>query len=119
MNDPASRFSDLSFWNKVRQVGHRAGFRTIETALLLFYTATAPGTPVWCKGVLLGALGYFISLLDAVPDLTPVLGYTDDLSVMLAALATVASHITPALRDKAHQQALRLLGPQKPAAKKD
>lgn len=50
-------------------------------------------TPVWAKGIIFAALGYFISPVDAIPDITPVIGYTDDLGVLVAALAAVASHI--------------------------
>jgi uncharacterized membrane protein YkvA (DUF1232 family) len=51
-----------------------------------------------------GALGYFIFPLDAVPDLAPLIGYTDDLTVMAAALATVAFYITPEVKAQAHEK---------------
>lgn len=73
----------------------------LEHAFILFYTLKAPETPLWCRTVILGALGYFISLIDGIPDLTPVLGYTDDITVMAAAVATLATHITPEIKQKA------------------
>ncbi len=104
------RFSASKLWQKVKSSAYIAGRHTTETALLLYYTSTAPATPAWCKTVIYGALGYFISLLDGIPDLTPVLGYTDDLAVMLAAIATLTQHITPEIRQQAKAKAEALFG---------
>lgn len=105
----AKRFDPSRLWRKIISSGRKAGFQTIELALTLYYTARAPETPIWCKTAIYGALGYFISLVDAIPDLTPVLGYTDDVGVMLSALAMLATHVTPEIRAKARQQAIKLL----------
>lgn len=102
---PVSR---RALWDKCRSAGRRAGHAATENALLLYYTATAPTTPVWCRHVIYGALGYFISLVDGIPDLTPILGYTDDIGVMAAALVTIARHITPEAREKAREKTDRL-----------
>lgn len=45
-------------------------------------------TPIWAKTTIMGALGYFISPLDAIPDITPFVGYSDDLGILVAAVAT-------------------------------
>ena len=49
----------------------------------------------------MGALGYFISPFDAIPDMTPVIGYVDDLGVLTMALATVAAYISDDIKSKA------------------
>jgi len=43
-------------------------------------------------------LGYFISPLDIIPDFTPLVGFSDDLGVLAAAIATVSAHITDEVR---------------------
>ena len=48
-----------------------------------------------------GALAYFIMPADAVPDLLPAAGFTDDLGALVAALVVVMAHITPEVRAKA------------------
>ncbi len=101
----------VRLWHKIRHAGKIAGFNAVETALVLFYTSTAKETPTWCKSVIYGALGYFISLIDGIPDLTPILGYTDDVAVMMAAMATIAQHITPEIRTKALARTETFLGP--------
>ena len=105
---PSSEISEKSFWGKVKNSASSAGYEAIHNALILYYTARAKETPLWCKTVIVGALGYFISLIDAIPDLTPIFGYTDDISVMIAAVAALATHITPEIKGKAKEKADKL-----------
>ena len=53
------------------------------------------------KSIILGALGYFIFPIDAIPDVLVPLGYTDDLGVLAAAVTAVAMHITPEVKQQA------------------
>lgn len=86
-------YSEDDFWSKVKKYAKVAGESVLEPALKMYYAAMDSDTPVWAKGIIFAALGYFISPVDAIPDITPVIGYTDDLGVLVAALAAVASHI--------------------------
>lgn len=97
--------SEKRFLGKVKRAFKSAGQETIEKSFLLFYTMRDPNTPAWCKGVIIGALGYFISLIDGIPDLTPMLGYTDDVGVMIAALSAIAGHVTDENKEKAKLKA--------------
>lgn len=96
-------YSEGGFWEKARKYARAAGETVLEPALKLYYAARDPDTPAWAKTTMFGALGYFISPLDAIPDLTPVVGYSDDLGVLVAAVAAVASHIKPEHAEKARQ----------------
>ena len=69
--------------------------------LTAYYCAIDPATPARAKATLLGALGYFVLPLDAIPDMFLAFGYTDDLAVLLLALRIVQAHITQAHRDRA------------------
>jgi len=95
---------------KIRSALNLVSEEAVTHALMLYYTLRAPETPLWCRTVIIGALGYFISIIDGIPDLTPFLGYTDDISVMAAAVATLATHITPEIKAKAKCKAKQLLG---------
>ncbi|RLA56495.1 MAG: hypothetical protein DRQ65_03020, partial [Gammaproteobacteria bacterium] len=44
--------------------------------------------------------GYFIVPLDAIADLTPAVGYADDLGVLALAIAAVATYINDDVRKK-------------------
>ncbi|WP_250657324.1 YkvA family protein [Alkalimarinus coralli] len=107
-NTHSDKVTEASFWEKVKSSASAAGHEAIYNALILYYTARAKDTPIWCKTVIAGALGYFISLIDTIPDLTPVLGYTDDVAVMIAAIGALAAHITPEIKQKAKQRSDKL-----------
>ena len=91
----AATYSDAGFWRKLLDFAKAAGREVVELALELYYALQSPATPAWAKAVILGALGYFISPVDLIPDFIPVVGYTDDLGVLAAAVGTVATYITP------------------------
>lgn len=86
-------FSDESFWDKVKKYSKAAGESALEPAIKMYYAAIDADTPLWAKSTIYGALGYFISPIDAIPDIAPLIGYTDDVGVLCAALAATAAHI--------------------------
>lgn len=94
-------YSEDSFWTKVKDYGKAAGSAVLRLALMMYYSGKDAETPLWARTTIMGALGYFISPIDAIPDFTPVLGYSDDLGVLTAAVAVVAAHITPAHKRRA------------------
>lgn len=94
--------------DKLGTAVRQASGEVLRHALQLYFAARSPETPAWARSVIYGALGYFISVFDAVPDFTPVMGYTDDLSVLAAALATVATYVGPEERRKARAVLARL-----------
>jgi len=100
--------SEKKLLTKIKSAFSSLSQEAITHALILYYTLRASDTPVWVKTVILGALGYFISLIDGIPDLTPILGYTDDISVMAAAIAALSSYITPDIRNKAKRKSEQL-----------
>lgn len=97
-------YSEKGFWKKVVEFAGKAGREVIEKALILFYVAQSDKTPLWAKTVIFAALGYFINSLDAIPDMTPVVGFADDLGVLVAALASVAAFIKPEIKQKAEDK---------------
>lgn len=102
-NQFENEFSDSGFWDKVKKNARSAGESVLEPALKLYYAAQDPETPVWAKTTIYGALGYFISPIDAIPDITPIVGYSDDLGVLVAATAAVAAHVAEKHKDKAKE----------------
>ena len=97
----ASAFSDDGFWSKLAAFAKTAGSEVVEKALWLYYAFQNKDTPAWAKTAIVGALGYFISPIDAIPDVVPVVGYADDLGVLALAVATVATNIDQSVRDQA------------------
>lgn len=87
------KYNESKFWRTLAKVIKLTGVGLIEKALVLYYSAKDDSTPKWAKSVIFGALGYFVFPLDAIPDIVPVAGYTDDISVIIAALGTVTLYI--------------------------
>lgn len=100
----AQYYSESDLWSKIKKFAQQAGQDIIEKALLLYFAAQSPDTPDWAKATIYGALGYFIFPIDAIPDTIPVVGFTDDLTVLAAAVGTVAMSITPAIRMQAKKK---------------
>ncbi|GAK71441.1 hypothetical protein RRU01S_17_00410 [Agrobacterium rubi TR3 = NBRC 13261] len=79
------------FWPKMKRVASKVPFA--RDAAAAYYCAMDRDTPFRAKGILLAALGYFILPIDAVPDIFAVVGFTDDIAVLTAALAMIRAHI--------------------------
>lgn len=94
-------FSLGAFNTKMKQVIRKVGIRGTYTILLLFYAMKQKDTPMWAKNVIVGVLGYFISPIDGLPDLTPFVGYTDDFGLLGLGLVAIAAYINHEVRSKA------------------
>lgn len=85
--------------DRLKRLGRRVPFA--EDLLAALYCALDPATDKKVKLVLFGAAAYFVMPMDAIPDIFPVIGFTDDAAVIAAALAAVRAGITDTHRDKA------------------
>jgi uncharacterized membrane protein YkvA (DUF1232 family) len=103
--EPADRLAEdresvrRRFWIKFKRVAAKIPFT--EDLLAAYYCAFDKQTPRHVQAALLGAIAYFILPFDFIPDMLPVLGYTDDAAVLATAIRLVANHITQDHRDAA------------------
>jgi uncharacterized membrane protein YkvA (DUF1232 family) len=81
------------FWIKLKRVVAQLPFA--EDLLAAYYCAFDRETPRHVQVGLLGAIAYFVLPFDFIPDMLPVLGFTDDAAVLATAIRMVATHITP------------------------
>lgn len=72
-----------------------------EDLVAAYYCALDRNTPMKAKGILFGALAYFILPIDVIPDFILGLGFTDDMAVLFAAFNVVRTHVTQSHRDRA------------------
>lgn len=79
----------------------KMGVKVVYAALLLFYSYQSKDTPKWAKNVIIGALAYFVSPIDGIPDLSPFIGFTDDMGILSFGLVTIACYIDKDIRSKA------------------
>ena len=94
------------FWGKFKRVAARLPFA--EDLLSAYYCAFDLQTPRHVQAALLGAIAYFILPFDFIPDMLPVLGFTDDAAVLATAIRLVAAHITPEHREAARARLRRM-----------
>jgi uncharacterized membrane protein YkvA (DUF1232 family) len=94
-----------AFWPKFKRFAANLPFA--EDLLAAYFCAFDRNTPRRVQAVLIGALAYFILPFDFVPDMLPVLGFTDDAAVLATAIRMVAAHITPAHREAARRALAR------------
>lgn len=103
MPEHTAEYSAKSFWDKLKNYAIAAGRAVVEKALTLYYCHGDSDSPAWAKTVIVGALAYFILPTDAIPDLIPVAGYTDDLGALAAALTMLAAHVKKEHIQKANE----------------
>ncbi len=102
MNDKYSKYySEKTLWNKIKKYSKSAGVTVVYAVLLLYYAMIDKTTSVRTRLMIAAALGYFILPTDAILDLTPLIGYSDDLGVLLFALTQISSIITLEIKEKA------------------
>lgn len=87
------------FWPKIRRTAARIPFA--DQLVSVYFAARDPETPTAAKGIMLGALAYFVLPFDAVPDLLAGVGFTDDAAVIAAVVATLGANIRKRHRDLA------------------
>ena len=97
-------YSDSGFWGKLAKFALKIGEPVVYNALLLYYLLKSPYCPIQQKALILGALGYLILPLDLVPDVTPLLGFTDDAAALAAVIKVVKNNITPEIENQAREK---------------
>ena len=90
---------ERGFFKKVKRTIGRVPF--VPDAVALYFCMRDPITPLWVKSAIAAGLIYFVSPIDAIPDLIGLVGYADDAAVIGTVLATVKNHLTEEHRRKA------------------
>ncbi len=94
------------FWPKIRRTAAKIPFA--GQVLSVYYAARDPETPTAAKGIMLGALAYFVLPVDAIPDIFAGIGFTDDAAVIAALIATLGANIKRRHKDQADAALERL-----------
>ncbi len=102
--DNRPSFSVATLWDQARASGKAISYRGLKTAFTLYYCLQDSDTPAWARAAITAALAYLILPVDAIPDVIPAAGYTDDAVVLAAALCTTAAHIKPNHQRRATDQ---------------
>jgi len=100
-NQYDKHFNNENFLDKIRKTISTIPFA--EEALSLYFTLLDEETSLWAEGIIAGALGYFIFPFDAIPDIIPIAGYTDDAAVLFAAINSLSDFIKEEHHNKAKE----------------
>ena len=103
-------YSEAGLWSKITGNVKKVGANLLYEVLQLFYVAQNPNVPMKIRAAMIAPLGYFISPVDLIPDLTPVVGYTDDAAVIAMAIAFAHAYIDDEIRQKAKDKLVSFFG---------
>lgn len=87
------KFVEENLWQKLERVGKKISFARDILALVNYMRD--PLVSWHRKAIVVAGLIYFISPIDAIPDISPFIGYLDDLGVITALLKFLGSELTP------------------------
>ncbi|MFY8208153.1 MAG: YkvA family protein [Caulobacter sp.] len=94
------------FLPKIRKVAAKIPFAA--DALSVWWAARDPETPIAAKGMMLAGLAYFVLPTDALPDVLPAIGFTDDAAVIAALVAILGKTLKPRHKEAAQAFLSRL-----------
>ena len=103
-------YNESSFLDKVTKYGKLIGINALYKAVQLWFVMQKPDVPATTKAVIMGALGYLIAPLDFLPDLMPVLGYTDEFVAITFALIKVQGYIDEEVERKSKHLLAKIFG---------
>lgn len=102
----SGEYSEENFLTKISRNFKSLGSKIILPALELYVALKGNKIKGTQKILIIAALGYFVSPFDAVPDITPFIGYSDDLAVLLATTYRIFKNMPEEKRDKIRDMAL-------------
>lgn len=100
-------YNEKSFFDKLKKVLKVVGVKGVYMLLLLYNTLQRKDIPPKEKSIIIGALVYFILPLDALPDITPIVGYSDDIFALGMAILKVMPYIDDKMKEKSREQIIK------------
>ena len=104
-----NQLNEPSFWAKLRDNAADIGQEGVYLALILFYALKA-NIPVGVKLIIIGALCWLVSPVDAVPDFIPVVGYADDIAALMFARHKAEQYLDAGVQEKARDKLKEIKG---------
>ena len=106
----SDKYNENELFNKIKKYAKTVGFELLYKVFQLYYVLQKPDVPQECKLIIMGALAYFVLPVDVIPDVIPVVGYSDDLAVIGVALLVVSTYIDDEVNHKAYARVKYILG---------
>ena len=103
-------WSETAFFAKLPRVARKLGRLGLRQALRLYYVLQRKALPGKVRVMIYGALGYFILPTDFLPDILPILGFTDDLGLLAAVFIKASQYMDAEVNAKAEAKVVEWLG---------
>ena len=103
-------FDEQTFGQTLLRIAKKSGIKVVYAALLMFHAYKRPETPTWAKRIVIGVLGYLFAPIDLIPDLSPIVGFTDDLAFLSLGLVTIAGYVNKEVKDQSKKQLKKWFG---------
>ena len=103
------KLDEPGFLRKVARFAARLGEPAVRQLYGLYYVYKSPTTPKRAKLIIVGALVYFLSPIDSIPDLLGPLGFTDDLAVIALVYAQMKAFLTDDIKALAREATDKLI----------
>ena len=87
------KYVEENLWAKLERVGKKISFA--KDIFALYRYIRDPIVSWHRKAIVVAGLIYFICPIDAIPDITPFIGYLDDLGVIAALLKFLGHELVP------------------------
>ena len=104
------QLDEPGFLRKLARFAGRLGQPVVRQLYALYFLFKSPYTPKRAKMIILGALVYFFSPIDSIPDMLGPLGFSDDIAVITLVYSQVKAYLTEDIRERARQAAENLFG---------
>ncbi|MEO8232992.1 MAG: YkvA family protein [Ignavibacteriota bacterium] len=88
-----TNYVEENLWSKVQRVGKKISFA--KDIMALYSYMKDPFVSWHRKAIVVMGLVYFISPIDAIPDIAPFIGYLDDLGVVAAVVKFLGRELIP------------------------
>lgn len=106
--DYSGNYSESGLWAHIKKYAKKAGYELIRNVLILYYAL--PEASYTDRAIIIGALGYFICPVDAIPDALPVVGFTDDAGVIVGAIGRVRGSASSSVISRAESKCREWFG---------
>lgn len=98
------KFDADALFAKIAEVSKTAGVNVVFMALVLYYALVGKEVPLRDKALVMAALGYFITPVDFIPDILGLIGFTDDMGILMLAFKQIQNNVSPEVIDHAKQK---------------
>lgn len=104
------KLDEPGFLRKLARFAGKLGAPIVRQLYTLYFLWKSPHTPKRAKMIILGALVYFFSPIDSIPDLLGPLGFSDDIAVITLVYSQMKAYLTDDIREQARVAANKLFG---------